>query len=82
MGITEADDVRAAIGEMIDALNAGDAGRLWPLLSQRSDAVHIGTDPAEWQTSKEILDEVAASGDSDIQVVADYLDVHILGAVA
>jgi uncharacterized protein (TIGR02246 family) len=82
MGITEAEDVRAAIGEMIDALNAGDARRLSALLSQRPDGVHIGTDLAEWQTSKEVLDEVAAGGDSDVWVVADDLDVHILGDVA
>jgi ketosteroid isomerase-like protein len=82
MGVTEAEDVGAAMAEMIDALNAGDAGRLSALLSRRPDAVHIGTDPDEWQTSKEVLDEVAVGGASDIQVVADDLDVHILGDVA
>jgi len=29
MGVTEAEDVRAAMAEIIDALNAGDAGRLF-----------------------------------------------------
>ena len=82
MGETDAEEVRAAVGEMIDAQNAGDAGRLRPLLSERTDAVHIGTDPEEWWTSKEILDEVAAGGDGDIQVVADDLDVHVQGDVA
>ena len=82
MGGTEAEEVRAAIGEMIDAQNAGDAERLRPLLSERPDAVHIGTDAAEWWTSKELLDGVAGDGDGDIQVVADDLHVHVLGDVA
>jgi ketosteroid isomerase-like protein len=82
MGGTEAEEVRAAVGEMIDAQNAGDAGRLRPLLSERTDAVHIGTDSEEWWTSKEILDEVAAGGGGDIQVIADDLDVHVQGDVA
>jgi ketosteroid isomerase-like protein len=82
MGGTEAAEVRAAIGAMIDAQNAGDAGRLRSLLSERPDAVHIGTDAGEWWTSKELLDDVAASGDGDIQVVADHLDVHVQGDVA
>jgi ketosteroid isomerase-like protein len=67
---------------LIDALNAGDAGRLQSVLSQRPDAVHIGTDAESWRTSKEILDEVAAGGDGDVQVVADELDVHVQGDVA
>jgi ketosteroid isomerase-like protein len=82
MGTTEAEEVRAAIGEMIDAMNSGDAGRLRSLLSERSDAVHIGTDAGEWWTSKEVLDGVAAGGDGDIQVVADDLEVHVGGDVA
>jgi len=82
MGVTEAEDVRAAMAEMIDALNVGDAGRLSALLSQRPGAVHIGTDPDEWQTSKELLEEVAAGGASDMQVIADDLDVHVQGDVA
>ena len=83
MGGTDAEEVRAAVREMIDAQNAGDAGRLRSLLSQRPDTVHIGTDAEEWWTSKEILDEVAVSGDGgDVQVVADDLDVHVQGDVA
>jgi ketosteroid isomerase-like protein len=82
MGGTDAEEVRAAVREMIDAQNAGDAGRLQSLLSQRPDAVHIGTDAEEWWTSKEILDEVAVGGDGDVQVVADDLDVHVQGDVA
>jgi ketosteroid isomerase-like protein len=82
MGGTDAEEVRAAVGEIIDALNAGDAGRLRSLLSERTDAVHVGTDAEEWQTSKQILDEVAAGGDSDVQAVADDLEVHVQGDVA
>ena len=82
MGGTEAEEVRAAIDEMIHAQNVGDAERLRTLLSERPDAVHIGTDAGEWWTSKELLDDVAAGGDGDIQVVADDVDVHVQGDVA
>jgi uncharacterized protein (TIGR02246 family) len=84
MGGTDAEEVRAAVRETIDALNAGDAARLQSGLSQRPDAVYIGTDAEEWWTSKEILDELAAGadGDGDVQVVADDLDVHLQGDVA
>ena len=84
MGGTEADEVRAAIGEMIDAQNSGEAERLRSLLSERPEAVHIGTDADEWWTSKELLDDAAAGGDSDsdIQLVADDLHVHVQGDVA
>ena len=79
---TESEEVRAAVGEMIDAQNAGDAERLRSLLSERPDAVHIGTDAGEWWTGKELLGDLAAGGDGDIQVVADDLDVHVQGDVA
>jgi ketosteroid isomerase-like protein len=82
MGGTDAEEVRAAIGAMMDAQNAGDAGRLRPLLSDRADAVHIGTDAAEWNTSQEVLDEIAAADGGDIQAVTDDLDVHVQGDVA
>jgi ketosteroid isomerase-like protein len=82
MGGTEAEEVRAAIGAMIDAQNAGDGGRLRSLLSERPDAVHIGTDAGEWWTSKELLDDVAVGGEGDIQVIADDLHVHVQGDVA
>jgi len=82
MGGTEEDEVRAAIGEMIDAQNSGEAERLRSLLSERPEAVHIGTDADEWWTSKELLDDAAAGGDSDVQLVADDLHVHVQGDVA
>jgi len=82
MGGTEAEEIRAAIGEMIDAQNVGDAERLRSLLSERPDAMHIGTDSGEWWTSKELIEDVAAAADGDIQVVADDLHVHVQGDVA
>jgi ketosteroid isomerase-like protein len=84
VGGTEAGEIRAALGEMIDAQNAGDAERLRPLLSERPDAVHIGTDAGEWWTSKKLLDDLASGGDGDgdVQLVADDLDVHVQGDVA
>ena len=82
MGGTDATEVRAAVGELIDAQNAGDAERLRSLLSERPDAVHIGTDAGEWWTSKELFDAAAAGGDDDIQVVTDDLHVHVQGNVA
>ena len=82
MGGTDAAEVRAAVGELIDAQNAGDAERLRSLLSERPDAVHIGTDAGEWWTSTELLDDLAVAGDGDIQVVADDLHVHVLGDMA
>jgi ketosteroid isomerase-like protein len=82
MGGTEAEEIRAAIGEMIDAQNVGDAERLRSPLSERPDAMHIGTDSGEWWTSKELIEDVAAAADGDIQVVADDLHVHVQGDVA
>ena len=48
--------------------NVGDTGRLRALPLEQPDAVHIGSDPEEWRTDKEILDAAAAGG-ADIQVV-------------
>jgi uncharacterized protein (TIGR02246 family) len=82
VGTGAREEVRAALDEVLDAQNAGDAGRLRSMLSERPDAVHIGTDASEWWTSKQILDAMAAAGDDDIQVVADDIDIHVLGDVA
>jgi ketosteroid isomerase-like protein len=77
------DEVRKALDEMIEAQNAGDAGRLRSMLSERPDAVHIGTDAEEWWTSGQVVDAVAAaSGGDDIRAVADDIDVHIHGDIA
>lgn len=77
------DEVRKVIEETLEALNAGDAPRLRSMLSERPDGVHIGTDGEEWDTSKQVVDAVAAAGGADdIQVVADDIDIHIQGDVA
>ena len=77
------DEVRKVLDEMIEAQNAGDAGRLRSMLWERPDAVHIGTDAEEWWTSGQVVDAVAAaSGGDDIRAVADDIDVHIHGDIA
>ena len=76
-------DQRAAFDEMLEAQNAGDAVRLRSMLSERPDAVHIGTDAEEWWTSKQVLDATAAAGGGDdIRAVADDIDIHVQGDIA
>ena len=76
------DQVRKVIDETLEAQNAGDAARLRSMLSERPDAVHIGTDAEEWDTSNQVVDAAAAVGGDDIQAVADEFDIHIQGDVA
>jgi ketosteroid isomerase-like protein len=77
------DEVRRVLDETLEAQNAGDAGRLRSMLSERPDAVHIGTDAEEWETSKQVVEAVAAAGGgADIQAVADDFDIHVQGDVA
>jgi uncharacterized protein (TIGR02246 family) len=77
------DEVRKVIDETLEALNAGDAARLRSMLSERPDGFHIGTDGEEWETSKQVVEAVAAvGGEDDIQVVADDIGIHIQGDVA
>jgi len=77
------DEVRAVLDEMLKAQNAGDAERVRSMLSERPDAVHIGTDAEEWWTSKQLVDDVAAAGGGDdIRAVADDIDIHVQGDVA
>jgi ketosteroid isomerase-like protein len=77
------DEVCKVLDEVLQAQNAADAGRLRSLLSERPDAVHIGTDAGEWWTSGQVVNAVAAAdaGD-DIRAVADDIDVHLQGDVA
>jgi ketosteroid isomerase-like protein len=76
-------EIRKLLDEMIEAQNVGDAPRLRTMLSERPDAVHIGTDAEEWWTSKQLADAVAAvSGGDDIQAVADDIGIHVQGDVA
>ena len=77
------DDIRAVFDQLLEAQNAGDAEQVRAGLSERPDAVHIGTDADEWWTSKQIVDAVAAVGGADeIQAVADDVDIHVQGDVA
>jgi ketosteroid isomerase-like protein len=82
-GTGDPDEVRKVIEETLEALNAGDAARLRSMLSERVDGAHIGTDAEEWETSKQVVDAVAAAGGGDdIAAVADDIDIHIQGDVA
>lgn len=77
------DEIRAALDQMIEAQNAGDAEGVRSMLSERPDGVHIGTDAEEWWTSKQVADTVAAAGGvDDIQAVADDIETHVHGDVA
>jgi ketosteroid isomerase-like protein len=82
-GTESHDEIRDLLDEMIEAQNAGDAPRLRTMLSERPDAVHIGTDAEEWWTSKQLVDAVAAvTGGDDIQAVADDIGIHVQGDIA
>jgi len=54
-------EVRAALDQLLEAQNTGDAERVRSVLSQGPDAVHIGTDAEEWWTSKQVANAVAAA---------------------
>ena len=76
-------EIRKVFDEMLEAQNAGDAVRLRSMLSERPDAVHIGTDAEEWWTSKQVLDATAVvGGGDDIRAVADDIDIHVQGDIA
>jgi ketosteroid isomerase-like protein len=77
------DEIRKVLDGLLEAQNAGDRGRLRSLLSERPDAVHIGTDAEEWWSSGQVVDAVAATGGGDdIRAVANDIDVHIHGDIA
>jgi uncharacterized protein (TIGR02246 family) len=77
------DEIRAVLDQLHQALSAGDAEQMRSMLSERPDAVHIGTDADEWWTSKQIVDAMASVGGTDeTQVTADDIDVHVQGDVA
>ena len=83
-GTGSRDEIRKVLDEMLEALNSGDAERLRAVLSERPDAVHIGTDAEEWWTSKLLLDAAAVDvhGENDVRAVADDLDIHVHGDIA
>ena len=82
-GMGAQDQVRAVFDQLLEAQNAGDAERVRSMLSERPDAVHIGTDAGEWWTSGQVADAVAVAGSGDdIQVIADDIDTQVQGDVA
>jgi len=82
-GTGSQDEIRKLLDEMIEAQNSGDAPRLRTMLSERPDAIHIGTDAQEWWTSNQVVDASAAvSGGDDIRAVADDFDIHVQGDIA
>ena len=82
-GTGSRDEVRKLLDELLEAQNSGDAPRLRTMLSERPDAVHIGTDAGEWWTTSQLVDEVAAAGGGDdVRAVADEVDVHVQGDIA
>lgn len=77
------EEIRAVLDQMIEAQNAGDAEPVRSMLSERPDAVHIGTDAGEWWTSKQVVDAVAAAGGGEgIRAIIDDAGIHIRGDVA
>ena len=82
-GTGSGDEIRELLDELIKAQNSGDAPRLRAVLSERPDAVHIGTDAGEWWTSGQLVDAVAAAGSgNDIRAAVDEMDVHVQGDMA
>jgi ketosteroid isomerase-like protein len=82
-GTSAQDEIRAVFNQLLTAQNAGDAERVRAMLSERPEAVHIGTDAGEWWTSQQVADAVAAApGGDGIQAVADDIDIHVQGDVA
>lgn len=79
-GTGSQDEIRTVLDELLEAMNAGDAPRMRTMLSERPDAVHIGTDAEEWWTSGQLV--AGAGGGDDIRAVADDIDVHVQGDIA
>jgi uncharacterized protein (TIGR02246 family) len=76
-------EIRAVLDQLLESQNAGDAEQMRSMLSERPDAVHIGTDAEEWWTSKQIVDAMAAvAGADDVRVIADDVDIHVQSDVA
>ena len=82
-GTESQDEIRKLLDEMIEAQNSGDALRLRIMLSERPDAVYIGTDAGRGgpAVSSRMTWRPSAAGD-DIRAVADDIDVHVQGDIA
>lgn len=68
-------EVLGVLEQVLEAINAGDHDRLAAHLSQRPDALHIGSDADEWWTSEEL---VGSFGNEPlgIKVVMDDVSVR------
>jgi ketosteroid isomerase-like protein len=86
--VADSDDeasVRRVMGDITDALNERDAGRLDSLLSHRAGSTHIGTDPNEWWTTEQLIAGIEAAmsvAGSEIRAVQAEVSIHVLGDVA
>jgi ketosteroid isomerase-like protein len=78
-GVAVEADVRAAVEDFIDAMNAGDRERLRSRLARSPDAVHVGTALEEWWTSDQVAETIGGGGpESGVTVVVDEIDAHAL----
>jgi len=78
-------EIRSVIEETTDALNEGDATKLDLLLSDRSGAIHIGTDPGERWTKQQLLSnikEAISVGGNQLRAELDEIHVDIDGDLA
>ena len=69
-------EIRTAIEQMVDALNAGDRTRLRALLAERPDSLHIGSDPNEWMTADEMVESLGGGEALGTKAVLDDVRVH------
>lgn len=77
MTVTGSDsDIRAVLEQTVDAMNAGDRTRLRALLADRSDALHIGSDPEEWLSTEEMVRILGGNEAAAVRVALDDLQVH------
>jgi ketosteroid isomerase-like protein len=80
-----AQEVLAVIERMTEALQTADADSLAAVLSERSGALHIGTDPGEWWTTQELvagIKDATSVGDNPIHIEHDKPQVAVSGDVA
>jgi len=71
--------VRSAADELLAAMNAGDREALRRRLSRDPGAVHIGTDPAEWWSSEEVVSNLGGVTESGVKATVDDVSVHPIG---
>ena len=67
-------EIRMALEQAFDAINAGDRDRLRSFLAP--DAIHIGTDPDEWMTSEEMVATLGGVETLSVKAVLDDVTAH------